>query len=385
MSRRRERAALAARLRALGSRTPAPPDPARVAATEARLRAIFDAHGGQAPEPVAIVDDAAVDALRGVGSRRRRVAVSAVVFVAAAGAIAAFALLVGDPARDRDRDFRLTAAENAYVVLADGSRIPAIPGITIPAGGRLEVGAGGSATIDGHTLGPGESATLDDGELAVTPSQGDTGPGDSGAGGTGSGSSGDTPDPTGSASTTPSGPSATTTPVADTSTSATTRPPATTTTTRPPATTSTTSPAPVVQPLRARAVLDGTVVHLTWQQYEGSDFAAYLVVARTDGLAPLPGRDGNVVLFRSDGRRVTARDIRMRDDLAVRIVVVDAKGRIVAASKVMRPGTDPRTGTATTTTTTTSTSATTSATTSTTSSTAPVTTTTTTTTTATGT
>ncbi len=358
MSRRRSRAALTERLRALGAQTPATPDPARLDTTEARLRAIFDAHGGEAPTPLAIADDpgaddADADALGRVGARRRRLAVSGAVFIAAAGAIAAFAVLIDDPTADTA--LRLTAAENAYVVLADGSRIAATPGITIPAGGRLEVGAGGSATIDGHTLGPGESATVDDGEVAVSPSRSEFGPGDTDPDGSTPGSapagSGDTTGAAGSPSTEANDPPATTAPAAATTTS-TTRPAATTTTTRP-ASTTTTSPAPTVQPLRARAVVDGAVVHLTWEPYAGSDFAAYLVVARTDGLAPLPGREGNVVLFRTDRRRVVARDIRMRDGLAVRIVVVDTKGRIVAASKVFRPGTDPRTGTATTTTTTT--------------------------------
>ncbi len=321
MTRRRDRKALRQRIEAVGAAPSPEPRADRVAATEARLRAIYDAHGGTAP---ATAPATGVGQSRAAGRGRRRLVGSAMAGVLALGVLVGIALATRSEDGAQNGSLLLTAADRAYIVLPDGTRIPAAAGITVPDGARVVVEAGGSATLDGVTLQPGESATVDGGEVDVRPS-------------------GATPDSTSPPpSSSDPGTSRTTDRPATTVEPDPGNEPPTTTTTRPPTTTTAPVPLDQVLELRAWATIDGEVVHLRWQRYTGDDFGAYVVLARYDGLAPLPERPGNVVLFRTTNPAVNTRDVRFRPGMTIRIVAVAADKHIVAGSRVLRPTAEPR-------------------------------------------
>jgi hypothetical protein len=310
---RRTRRALRRQLEALGRTSTPVPSAERLDATEARLRAIYDAHGGSPP--------AAGEPHFGAAAprrSRRRLLGSGLAAAAALGALGGIALATraGDGGNTA---LRLTAAEHAYIVLADGTRIPATAGDTVPDGARVVVEAGGTATLDGVTLREGESATIDGGEVDVRPS--------------GTTSSTASPPPDGTATTRPEPTSRTTVPT--TTAPGAGDPPPTTTTA--PTTTTTAPPDREVLQLRAWATVEGDVVHVRWQRYTLDDFGAYLVLARYDGQLPVPDRPGTVVLFRATDPEVHTRDVRFRPGMAIRVVALDPSQRVVATSRVLRP------------------------------------------------
>lgn len=299
---------------------------ARVDATEARLRSVHATLAGHsAPR----------------GSHRRAVIGSVGVAAAALATLVAVFLVV-----DRDPEGRtsllLTAAEHAFIELPDGRRIEAEVGrIDLPDGSRLFVEAGGTLTVDGITLDPGESATVDDGQIDIdrdggsgrsdlTQPDGD-GPGRSdGADATGGGSrpaGGDDPTTTSR----PGDTTATSEPAPSRPVSTTSTP---TTSTEPPTTTTVVHD---IAPLRAGAeVVDGEVV-IRWARYEGTDFRGYLVIATTNGTTPRPGGDGVIVLAVRRDRALTSARAPHEAGMKIRVVVVGPERVVLAASRVLEP------------------------------------------------
>jgi hypothetical protein len=330
MSKRRDRDALRRRLDALGESPANAADPARIDATEARLRAIYDANGGRAP------DVRSATGTRG-SSRRKALLGSAGAAGVAMVALASFALLRDEPSSMR-ADLELTAAEHAYIELANGQRIAAEAGAIVPEGARIVVGENGSITIGDVTLGPGESAIVSDGELTIdAPGAGST---------TDASGIPGTTDPA-TATTRPNNATTSTQPTTTTAPATSTTRPTTTTTTPP---TTTTRPPREVVRLRASARVVETRVRLDWQTYPAPNFRAYLVLVRTDGQPPTLGTPGTAVVFRTTDPAVHLARVPFRPGMTIRIVAIGTNDTVLASSTVLRPALAPKSEPPTTTT-----------------------------------
>lgn len=334
MSRRPARDDLRRDLAALAGTAVPELAPEPIETTEARLRAVHATLTGPAPQPAAPR-----------GSRRRAVVGSLAVAAGALAALLAVFLFVDREPNDRT-SLVLTAAEHAFIELPDGRRIEAEVGrIEVPNGSRLVVEAGGTLTVDGITLEPGEIATVDDGTIDVdrdgaTPGSDPTDPGGDGTG--------DSVGPGGTGDTGPGGggdPSTTTRTAGDTTTTA-----APTVTTRPAnttvaPTTSTDSTGPTtttarhdVAPLRAGAEIVDSEVVIRWARYEGADFRGYLVIATTDGTTPRPGSVNVTVLVARRDRDLTRAAAPYEAAMKIRVLVIGPERVVLAASRVLEPG-----------------------------------------------
>ncbi len=342
MSRRADREALRRRLDALAAQPVASIDSDALDAAEARLRAIYDLHDGRAPR--ALETDPS-DAFGASGAsaptvaRKRRAALGSLVVASLAlAALGAFAALRDDAT---STEIQLTAARGAYIVLPDGSRIEATAGATIPEGGRLVVDGDGSVTIDGVVVGPGETATVEDGELRIgtstTTTAARTGATQSSVPTTNTDTDNSTSPPTHDAPPTTAPRSTTSTTLAPTTSAPSTTAPPTTT-----------PPRDIVRLPGGARVVDG-VVRIRWDAYSGEDFASYVVLARLDGERPRPGQDGTIVVLRSRDRAQTAARTPFTPGMSIRVIAVDAERTVVASTRVLRPTIEPRTDPTTTT------------------------------------
>jgi len=149
-------AALIDELERLGSLPTPVPDRARVSAWEHQLYEAFES----APIEVRPVRRAPQAQIR----RRRRQLLVAGLAVAAAVSAAVVAVH-----RNGRPDLELQAASGAVVVLPDGSSMPIHSGDRIPPGGVIQTGAGGSVTIGGTRVGPGQAVLVDSGHLTLLP------------------------------------------------------------------------------------------------------------------------------------------------------------------------------------------------------------------------
>ena len=338
-------------LDALGSSHVAAPDPAVLDATEARLRSVH-----------ALITDAAPTPTMATRSPARRAIVgSALAGALALGALVAFAVTRDDATTTLALE--VTAADHAYIILPDGSRIPATAGVTVPNGARLVVDADGSVTIDGVVIGPGETAVIIDGKVSL-----DNGndPDRPNASSPNDPTTGATEPPGGDPDRDPDDPqgggSGTTAPGATTTAAGTP-----TTTTAPP-TTATNAPTTTIAPPAGDVVRLGggarvieARVRLRWDPYLAEDFAGYVVLARYDGGNPRPGNAQTVVLARFRNRDVGLFRTPFVAGMTIRVIAVDADRTMVGSTRVFAPTLEPRTDPPPTTTTSTTTAPTTTA------------------------
>ncbi len=335
-------------LDALGTSDVAAPDLTALDATEARLRSV---HAHMAASPSAPTTTGARFAAR------RAIVGSALASALALGALLAFAMTRNDTTTTLALE--VTAAEHAYIILPDGSRIPATAGVAVPNGARLVVDEDGSVTIDGVVIGPGETGTVIDGKVSIDDDASDPdGP---------NRTSDETPTNPSAVPTAPSGsdpgrdPDDTqdSTPRTTASSPTTTTAGNPTTTTAPPTTTTpptTVAPAPteITRLGGGTRVVDGQV-RVRWDPYLGDDFAGYAVLARYDGGRPRPANPQTVILARIRGRDVAQFRTPFVAGMTIRVIAVDSDRTVVASTRVFAPTLEPRTDPTTTTTATTTT------------------------------
>ena len=227
---------------------------------------------------------------------------------------------------------RLSDAADAEFIVPGGPARPAHAGAALPEGTIIRTGTAGSVTVGGQTLGPDSAAIVVDGHLrplpegVAQPSAGGPSPapkksGERGSGsaalaqlsqGTAKGSRAGTSGAPSEAAPSVQGPARPTTPPSQPSG-------------RPP------SPAPIR--LEAARAGPGTV-GLRWSRYAGPGFSGYAVL-RVAGPAE-PRYPQDAIRFTGDAGDTTYADrAAPRSQLRYRVMALDNRGRVVAASEVV--------------------------------------------------
>ncbi len=142
------------RLEEAGGRPVPPPDPAFAERLEARLLAV----GGTSPVP-----PEPTGPRRSPARRRWSIALAA----AALGALAVALVLTVGPSGTPVPVPELAQPVNVTVALADGTELDATDGLSLPDGAVITVGVGGSASIQGQQLQPGDVATIEHGRPRI--------------------------------------------------------------------------------------------------------------------------------------------------------------------------------------------------------------------------
>ncbi len=201
-----------------GSRPVPEPDPAFLAATEARILGLDrsqdrdDRRGAAVP----LVDDSPDDPLDELSVRRERKVRRPALLTAAAAAVVVLVIVGaltglyggGGGGGSAGSELALVTAVDTVVVLPDGTRVEGARGVELPDGTIIRTGPHGRATIAGVHLGPDTEAVIRNGRVRVLgdasserPAGGGTGtevvppppaPTDGGTGGSTGGSGGTT-------------------------------------------------------------------------------------------------------------------------------------------------------------------------------------------------
>jgi hypothetical protein len=272
------------RLEEAGS-TPVPElDPAFARRLDGRLRAVAASGAAATAQPT---------------PRRRRSTWPVAAIAAGLVAVILVGLAVLPPGRvaplPSSPALELTATVNVVVQLADGTVVDNPDGLLLPEGAIVTVGDGGSASIGGTELGPGERVVIQAGAIVVQQ--------EAVSSGHASGSTGASQAPTSIPTATggrptAAAPSATPTPTPvrsapPTPTLPTATPSDATTSTPSPTTAPTPSPTPIPRPRLAASLLDPATISVDWTRTPGAKQYVLVITRSKTGTAPRPQYPGS--------------------------------------------------------------------------------------------
>jgi hypothetical protein len=260
----------------------------------------------------------------------------------AAAAIVAIAIALSRPGPVAPPE--LAAPVNVAVTLVDGTRLEDPDGLLVPEGAVIVVGAGGSAKVGETVLQPGDVATMEHGGLRVEhqgalgsvtstpvprPTAGHTRAPTPGPGRTPAPTAGRTPAPTAAA---PSPTPVRTSPPTPTPVGSPAPPTAT------PTAIPTLAPAIVRPRLRARLLLDGTRIAVTWTATYKARSYVLLVSGAPSGPAPDPVYPGSRVL--GTFARPPELPLRFRvppgiGEIKVRVIALRGDGSVLRRSNIV--------------------------------------------------